>query len=206
MKQPQLDSDFIRLNINKPNINYKHLIKMVFVVFLIISSCKNDLERIKSFSEEDIIPTLSGKDITIYRSDSGNVNIKITSPEIKRFDQHEEPYLEFPKGLDVFFLDSAAQVKTHISSKYAIYYEQQKLWFARDSVVAMNVIENESITSEEMYWNEDQRRVYSDKFTTVVKKDGTYHGRKGFEAKQDFSSWKLKQMYGKGIITEKNEE
>ena len=163
------------------------------IAFILFNNCKNDLQKINIYSEETIFPNLSGKNVTILRSDSGRLGIRIVAPEIKRYDNVDEPFMEFPKGVEVFFLDSLQNVKTYITAKYAIRYEHQYLYYARDSVVAKNVQTEEWVKSEEMYWDEKRGLVYSEKYTTIKKKDGIYYGRKGFESTQDFTSWKLKK-------------
>ena len=185
--------------------SYKRLFFMSLVAFLFFSGCKNDLEKIQLFSEEAIIPNLSGKNVTILRSDSARLGVRIVAPEIRRYDNLEEPFMEFPKGVEVFFLDSLQEVKTYITAKYAIRYEQQFIYYARDSVVAKNVKTNEWVKSEEMYWDEKNGLVYSEKFTTIQRKDGIYYGRKGFESTQDFTSWKLKKPTAKLTISDDNE-
>lgn len=175
------------------------------MAFVFFQDCKNDLEKIQLYSEESIIPNLSGKNVTILRSDSGQIGIRIVAPVIKRYDNIDEPFMEFPKGVEVFFLDSLQQVKTYITAKYAIRYEQQYLYYAKDSVVAKNVKSDEWVKSEEMYWDEKKGLVYSDKFTTIKRKDGIYYGRKGFESTQDFSSWILKKPTAKLTISEETD-
>jgi LPS export ABC transporter protein LptC len=191
MKQQQPG---LAINIRHNGLSsYKQVFYLLIAFVFLLPGCKNDLEKIQLFSEEAMIPNLSGKNVQVLRSDSGLLKFKLVAPEIKRYDNVEDPFVEFPKGIDIYFLDSVQQVKTHITAKYAIQYTEQHLYYARDSVVAENTETGEWISSEEMYWDEKKGIVYSEKFTTIQRTDGIYYGRKGFEAQQDFSSWKLKK-------------
>ena len=204
MKQPL--PDLVINTFEKIFKSNKLQIILWFVAFTFLIGCKNDMEKINLFAEQTIVPNLSGKNITILRSDSGRLVMRIEAPEIKQYSNIDEPFMEFPKGVDVYFLDSAENVKTHVTANYAIRYDQQNLYYGRDSVVAKNVQTNEWITSEEMYWDENKRIIYSDKFTTINRKDGIYYGRKGFESTQDFSSWKLKKPTAKLNMNSENEK
>jgi len=183
--------------------SYKRIFQIPLIAFVVlISGCKNDLEKIHLLSEDTNFPNLSGKNVELFRSDSGKLNMKMFAPEVKIYENVDNPFREFPKGMDVFFFDENQRVKTHISSKYAIYYIEENLYYARDSVVVKNTLTNEWVKSEEMYWDEKKEIVYSDKFSTIQTKDGTYYGREGFESTQDFTIRKLKKATGKLLIDE----
>lgn len=176
------------------------------VAFIFIVSCKNDLVTIQDFVEEEEMPSLSGKNILWLRSDSARLTIRVKAPLIKRFDDVDEPYIEFPQGIEVYFLDSLQNVKSSIIAKYAIRYEKDYLYYARDSVVASNLKTGEWIKSEEMYWDEKKGTVYSDRFSTIKRLDGIFYGPNGFEALQDFSSWKMKKLSGSLNISDEENE
>lgn len=164
---------------------------MPFLIFFTLIQCENDIEKIKSFSNESVIPIVSGKNFEIYKSDSAKIQVRILAPEIYHFADVEEPYIEFPKGIEVFFFDSLQQVESMIKAQYAIYYELQKLWNAKNDVRAYNLTEGEELYTEELYWDEGKSQIYSDKFTKIITPDGTFFGNEGFESNQSFSKWKL---------------
>ena len=160
----------------------------LFIAFAIfLSGCKNDLEKISMFDDDINVPNMSIKNMTMLKSDSSKLVMRIWAPEMKNFDNVDEPFIEFPKGLVVTFLDSLQRDNIQITSKYAIYYNRQRLYYAKDSVVVKKIHTDEWVKSEEMYWDEDKRLIYSNKLTWVKSKGKLRYFDKYFESNEDFT-------------------
>jgi LPS export ABC transporter protein LptC len=166
------------------------------IVVVITGSCENDIATIKALNEDLNIPMQTGTNVEITYTDSGLVKIKLIAPELKRFSRENDPYYEFPKGLKVLFYQPDGKVESHITADYALFFEKQQLWEARNNVVAKNERTNEQLFTEHIFWNQKEETIYSDQFTKIVKADGTFCGEKGFEARQDLTKWKLYRSKG----------
>jgi LPS export ABC transporter protein LptC len=172
--------------------------------FVLAVACKNDIEKINAFAEGLDLPDQSGKNIRVEYSDTGKLQLKFITPEMTRYLKKEEPYYEFPKGIEVYFYDANENIKSIITANYAIYKEKNQLWEARDSVVARNVLTGERIDTEQMFWSQPDKLIYSDVFTKITNPDGIYFGERGFEASQDLSYYKL--IGSRGKVKVKDEE
>jgi LPS export ABC transporter protein LptC len=159
-------------------------------------SCSNDIETVKALTEEQNYPDQSGYNIETTYTDSGRLQGRLTAPEVQKYSRKEEPYTEFPKGLKVTFYDSIGRPYAYIQARYAIFYESRQLWEARREVIAENPLKGEKLETEQMFWNQKDRLIYSDKFTRLTNADGDFVGEGGFEAEQDLSRWKLKGSSG----------
>ena len=164
------------------------------VVFAI--SCENDIATIKALNEDLNMPMQTGSNVEITYTDSGQVKVRLMAPELKRFSRENDPYYEFPKGLKVMFYQHDGKVESHIEADYALFFEKQELWEARNNVVAKNERTHEQLFTEHIFWNQKEETIYSDQFTKIINADGTFYGEKGFEARQDLSKWKLKGSKG----------
>jgi LPS export ABC transporter protein LptC len=164
------------------------------VVFAI--SCENDIATIKALNEDLNMPMQTGSNVEITYTDSGRVKVRLMAPELKRFSRENDPYYEFPKGLKVMFYQPDGKVESHIEADYALFFEKQELWEARNNVVAKNERTHEQLFTEHIFWNQKEETIYSDQFTKIINADGTFYGEKGFEARQDLSKWKLKSSKG----------
>jgi LPS export ABC transporter protein LptC len=165
-------------------------------------SCqKNEIEKIRAISDTGMVPDVSISDPEIVFTDSGRKEIEIIAPQLKQFKLEKDPYTEFPKGLNVFFYDVKGDIKSKISANYAIYYEDDKLWEARHNVVAVNE-KGEVLNTEQMFWDQEKRIIFSDKFTKINSGDEIFTGKNGFTAEQDFSKWRLKGSSGTVQIEE----
>jgi LPS export ABC transporter protein LptC len=159
-------------------------------------SCQNDIETINALTNEVKLPDQTGLDIEVAYTDSGVLQGKIFAPEVNVYTTVEEPYSEFPKGIKVLFYDEAGTAYAYVQANYAIYYEKKDLWEARSQVVAENTLEGKKLETEQMFWNQKEEIIYSEKFSKITNPDGVFMGENGFEAKQDISWWKLKGSSG----------
>ena len=166
----------------------------VIVLLLIIISCENDIEVIKAFSQDTLMPRQSLIDAGIVYTDSGRIQMRITAPEIHYFDETSEQYTEFPYGVLAEFFDRYENVESQLSSKYAIYYTDKDLWEAKDSVVVINHA-GEILNTEQLFWDERNQIIYSNSFVKVTRPDEVIMGE-GFEADETFTRWKIKKIQG----------
>jgi LPS export ABC transporter protein LptC len=173
-------------------------------ILLVLVSCKNDIEKINSFADNLELPDQSGKNIKIEYSDTGKLQLRFTAPELNRYVTKENPYYEFPKGIEVYFFDKNENLQSIITAKYCIYKDETQLWEARDSVVARNVQTGERIDTEQLFWDQPKKFIYSTVFTKITNNDGVHFGEKGFEAAQDLSSYRL--IGSRGKMRVKDEE
>ncbi|MCX7985602.1 MAG: LPS export ABC transporter periplasmic protein LptC [Bacteroidales bacterium] len=178
---------------------------LLITVFYLVS-CENNIEVVKNLGELKDAPVVSAQEVEILYSDSAKLKLRITAPEIKRYSQPNKQYTEFPKGIKVEQFDSAMQVVAVIEARYAIYYENKNLWEARNNVVAKNLVKNEELNSEELFWDQAQGIIYSRKFSRISNEDGVFYGEGGFEAKEDLSQWHMLGIKGKVNIKENLDE
>lgn len=170
---------------------------------LILGSCENDLEKIRTVTSIDHFPDASGSNYEILYSDSFRVKVRILAPEIERYAQVDEPYINFPKGMTAYFYNDSLKIDAYIKAKHVVYYEKKHLWEARNNVEGRNLANGNQINTEHMFWDEEKNRIYSHTRSRVVNEDGTFYGENGFEARQDLSWYRL--LKSKGVVTIKDE-
>lgn len=163
---------------------------------MLLSSCENDIEKIHSITSNTDYPELSAENTTILYSDSGKVAMKLTANRIAQYSKAEKPYIEFPDGIYVEFYDDSLNIESQMRSNYAIYYTDDKMWEARGDVEAINKMKGEKLNTEELFWDESKRSIYSNSFSRIETADGTFYGENGFESNQRFSKWRLKGSRG----------
>jgi LPS export ABC transporter protein LptC len=188
-------------------ITCRALARLILPVIIIMGSfvaCKNDIETINALNNEIKLPDQSGFNIEITYTDSGKIQGKIYAPEVNKYDRGEEPYIEFPKGMKVIFYDSLERPNSYIRANYAIYYEKKQLWEARNQVVAENLLNHDKLETEQMFWDQKEEKIYSEKFTRLTNADGISYGEGGFESRQDMSKWRLKGSSGTLNVTNDN--
>lgn len=181
-------TDYFHQQCKKPGI-----LLCGIAILLIFFSCKNDIETINALTNEIELPDQTGYDVEIAYTDSGLLKGKIFAPEVNVYARKEEPYIEFPQGIRVIFYTLGGIANASVQSKYAIYFQKEKLWEARYQVVAENPGEGKKLETEQLFWDEKTEQIYSDKYSKITNPDGVSMGENGFEAKQDLTWYKLKR-------------
>jgi LPS export ABC transporter protein LptC len=167
------------------------LVLVSCAALLMLSSCENKIDVVNKITNDKEYPVMAATNYEIIYSDSGLVKLRLTSTDVKRFLNSNQPYIEFPKGIKVEFLTPTLQTAALITANYAKYDERKKLWYAKGNVICRSLVKNEQLLSEEMYWDEQSGRIYSHKFTRVINEDGNVVGEGGFESDQSLTKWKL---------------
>ena len=180
----------------------KILSKSIVVVLIatMLFACKNDMETISLLTVDESLPSETAKDVELIYSDSGRVMIKLISPLLNRY-INEEPYIEFPDGLHLFFYDTAMNVKSELTANYGISWENKKLMEVKDDVVITNHDKNEVLNTEHVVWDQAKKKIYSDVFVKRTTPDGVIYGE-GFDADESLNSWKLRKPRGEFLFEE----
>ena len=177
-----------------------------FLLFLalLLGGCENDIERIILLTDETEAPTIQGTNIRVIYSDSAKVKVQVLAPVYKQYPTAERPYMEFEKGLEVYFYDDSAKIESELRADYTIYYMEEQLWHATGNVVAKNFDNGDALYTDELFWDEKEELIYSDSYTRVHSEDNTLYGKKGFRSHQSLSNWQL--IGSSGTINVQDEE
>ena len=169
----------------------------MIVCTTMLFACENDMQTINSFNTDEVLPDETAKDIEVIYSDSGMVMIKLISSRLNRY-QNEEPYIEFPEGLQLLFFDSLMNVKSELTANYGISWEKKKLMEVKDDVVITDFEKDEILNTEHIIWDQNKRTIYSEVFVKRTTADGVMYGD-GFSADENLNSYKL--IRPRGVIT-----
>ncbi|RPH75849.1 LPS export ABC transporter periplasmic protein LptC [bacterium] len=173
------------------------IIPMLFLpLVMLLSGCKNDIETIQALTSESNLPDVTGFDIEMQYTDSGFLKGKILAPEVLQYNKGDDPYNEFPRGMTAIFYDKAGNETSFIRSSYAIFYSKKQLWEGRNQVYGENRVTGERIETDQIFWDQEKKRIYSEKFTKISKADGIHIGEYGFEAEENLSQVQLRGYSG----------
>ena len=177
----------------------KILHNLRFLIFLIacisVPSCKNDLAKVKSISNNANVPIQTGENVEIIFSENAIIKAKLNTPLVKHFEKEaNKAYSEFPNSVQVLFYDSLKHVSSKLNAKYAINYETEKKMEARNDVVVVNE-KGEILYTEHLIWDQKTEKIYSDVPVKVVKKDEVLFGKR-FESDQYFKKWQIIEPTG----------
>lgn len=174
-------------------------ILFLFFVFFLFIGVGCDRSNKITIRPTDLvnIPDLIGDSLHMLYTKDGRCEMEMRAPVMNSYSKEEKQYDEFPKGIEVYAYDSLGRVSTMLRANYALYIRKKKLWDARHNVVAVNEA-GDSIQTERMFWDEEQKRIYSSESVRIRKTDVLLFG-KGFESDDRFNNWEIRQP--KGVIT-----
>ncbi len=173
--------------------NKGHIAVILVAAICFFAACSEKNEVVEVL-ERSKMPRLSATDVVTLVSDSGVTRYRVTAKVWKVFDKATDPYWDFPEGIHFDKFDTDMKVDAEIESKTAVYYTDRKLWDLKDSVHAMN-LEGEHFECDQLFWDEKEKRVYSNGKIKITQQDKIIYGQ-GFESNQTFSKYVIKKPEG----------
>ncbi len=168
---------------------------LLLAVCVFTSSCSsNKPEEIQAIGDREEMASLIVKDLETVITDSGKVKYRLLTPEMYQYPNKEEPYTDFPKGLNVIIYLPDGSVDGQIKCNNAIYYEKKQLFELNNDVEAISQ-KNEILNTEQLFWDMEKETIYSEKFVKITSEEGIWMGT-GFESDQTMSNWELKNPTG----------
>lgn len=171
----------------------KNFILCSTILLFFTTACENDIATVNLITSKTELPIESGSEVEIIYSDSAKIKMKLTSPVIDRY-TGKNPYIEFPKGVIVEFYDKDMNVKSRLTSKYAIRRENEKTMEAKQDVVVVNE-KGEMLNTEHLIWDEQKDLISTEEFVKITTRDEILFGN-GLESNQEFTKYKIKNIKG----------
>jgi hypothetical protein len=125
--------------------------------------------------------------IESFLSQGGKMKARLTAPMMLRV-QADTVYVEFPRSLHVdFYSDSSSKIETWLDSRYGKYFETFSKVYLKDSVTVITA-KGDTLKSPDLWWDQNTKIFYTDKFATYQGIGKSIYGGKGLTATQDLSS------------------
>jgi LPS export ABC transporter protein LptC len=122
-------------------------------------------------------------------SDSGITRYKLITKKWQVFDGGKESYWFFPEGIYLERFDSLSNVEAVVFADTAWNYVDKQLWKLKGNVDAQNMA-GEKFFSDELFWDQRQQRIYSDKYIEILKGETELKGY-GFESNQEMTEYRI---------------
>jgi len=158
-------------------------------------SCGKERQSfVPNAAENGLTPTMSTADVSTFISDSGYTRYHITTDLWQMFEDAEEPFWKFPTGLHLEQYDEAMRPAADVRCDSAIYLSRRRLWQLDGHVVMVNVA-RDSFLTQQLFWDQNTQKVYSDSFIHIVRTDRIIEGY-GFESNQNMTAYTVLRPTG----------
>ncbi len=181
------------------------IIILISLSLTMLFSCENDIKKVKEITNAEELPAIHATGIQTIYSDSAVVILKITGPELKEFVETEdkEAYIEFPQGLKATFYNQSGRVESSLEAEYAIFWKKTEQFEARTNVIVKNFSEKQELFTEQLFWDKEADKIWSDKFVKIITENGPTYGEEGFESDQNFTKFRINKSSGQMTVEDK---
>jgi LPS export ABC transporter protein LptC len=172
-------------------MNLRTLILVISSACIITLSCERTTEVVPK-SDYLNLPSQEGQQFRVVYSDSGKLQLVMTAPLFEHWENNDNPYSEFRKGLRAEYFDSDTVPHGSVTSKYAKHDDKNDLWELRDSVVVINE-DSTRLQTDLLNWDINKDLIYTDHNVTITGKDQEMKGV-GFESDSHLRRQKINKV------------
>ncbi|RYF26891.1 MAG: hypothetical protein EOO42_00260 [Flavobacteriales bacterium] len=185
----------------KPVVAKLFCLLAILHLFLLVSCGDDDLKNASTISSKQLVLSKDRSyGVDIVYSDSAKVKAKGYAPILDKVTPSTgSTYNEMPKGVKIEFFDEFLKKTGTITSDYAINKVGEKITIFRKHVVVVMVTSGITFTTEELIWDEN-KKLYTSPYGTVIGKDGERMTGTKFSAPQDFSTYYIIDASGETTI------
>ena len=155
----------------------------------VISCGKKDEKLVDVKFDPETMPSMVTDSVVTLISDSGFTRYKLVTDLWQIFDKAKEPFWFFPEGLYLERFDESFELEATILADTAWNFTNKKLWRLKGNVEVTN-IEGDEFRSDELFWDQSNARVYSDKYIEIKRGAMELKGW-GFESNQEMTDYKI---------------
>lgn len=173
-----------------------------FIISLLLANMLGACEQKKdpALLKEYKGPLATFENIRTLFSDSAVVRIVLEAPVQLDFKNGNRV---FPKGIHIHFFEKDGSKYAELTANSATFDATKKLYTAKGNVIVSNALKKEKLNTEKLFWNPDEKRVFTDNFVKIETEEEILQGQ-GLEAAQDFSTYKI--LKPTGVFSLDNEE
>ena len=162
----------------------------IMLAMLVAAACgETEHSYVSNIGDGNESPTMSTYDVETFISDSGYTRYHISTPVWLMFEEATEPFWRFPDGLYMQQYDLQMQPDASMDCDSAIYFSRKRLWRLDGHVMMVNTM-RDTFLSQQLYWDQAKRQVYTDSFIHIVRSDRIIEGY-GFESNENMTAYTI---------------
>jgi LPS export ABC transporter protein LptC len=151
------------------------------VAFLCFDGCSSHLKEADAIDLSQT-PVQVVEDMFAVQTKDGVILQRMEADQMLRFSSDSLDYETFPEGLYVYAYTEDGLLETYIRSDQARHINAGKkskgeLWEAYGNVVISNVIKNETMETDTIYWDRDKAEIYTDCYVKLYSPQGLMQGK-----------------------------
>lgn len=173
-----------------------YILKVLAVTSVVAStfvSCRGKLGEAETLNLDNV-PLQRIENVFGTQSTNGDLEIRIEAPVMEHYDEDDQTYDYFPKGISVFAYTKEGLLESIILADEAKHttpkrrnMNAEEMWEAFGNVVLHNVIKQQTMETDTIYWDRTNSEIYTDCYVKMYSPDGFMQGY-GMESDQKAST------------------
>lgn len=165
---------------------------------MLFAACKSENSKRQLLEFEGSYPDESVENMTITVSDSGQTAFIVNTPMLNRYYGQDTTITDCPKGITITSFNDYGRRQAIITANYACQINNN-LFKATDNVVIYDLIDGDSVITDEVIWDQRRRTITSTKPVKQVKRDGSVNYGDGFDADERFTKYTIIHPHGEMV-------
>lgn len=132
-------------------------------------------------------PVQTVDNMFVVQSENGMLQMRMEADIMERYDNDSISYELFPDGIAVFGYNEEGLLETEITADNGKHVNVKKddseIWAAFGNVVVRNIINQEVMETDTLYWDRKNEKIYTDCYVKLHSPDGFMQGY-GMESDQ----------------------
>lgn len=146
--------------------------------YCVLASCSRKTETIKSV-DLNKAPRQVADSLYAVQSTNGDLTMRVEAKRMEKYENDTVSYEVFPKGFDVYSYNRDGLLETHIRAKIAKHTVSKRYaetWAAFGNVEIFNYVKGEKMTTDTLYWDKNNHRIYTHCFVKMSSPRGLMQG------------------------------
>ena len=154
-------------------------------VAFVVYSCKGKLGEAAELKLDET-PVQTVRDMFIVQSENGKIKMRAAADLMEKYERDTLSYELFPEGFAVYGYTDEGLLETEIvadNARHLKYEDGRESWEAYGNVVVRNLIKQETIETDTLYWDQKNEKIYTHCYVKIYSPDGFMQGY-GMESDQ----------------------
>lgn len=160
----------------------KHIMRIIATasaVAFVLYSCSDKLSKAEKL-DLSTTPLQTVDSMYLIQTKNGKIEMRVVTSEMQHFENDSITCDLFPSGMNVYaYTDDEVLESTIVSDEAShVTYKKNKeeIWKAYGNVVVRNLVNNQTMESDTIYWDQGKKEIYTDCYVRMYSPDGLIQG------------------------------
>lgn len=159
--------------------NIVRIIATASAVAFVLYSCSDRLSRAEKIDLSST-PLQTVDSMYLIQTKNGKIEMRVVTAVMQHFENDSVTFDLFPSGMNVYAYTEDEVLESTIVSDQASHYiyknSREEIWKAYGNVVVRNLVNNQTMESDTIYWDQSKKEIFTDCYVRMYSPDGLIQG------------------------------